>query len=211
MRLTSMIFVATFAVAACQPQTPNDYRAVDTGGFNDTEADQAAREAALTGTEVEVAPLDSQDESDAGTETDGAEPTSDTSSISDEQDFDAVASRQTIESDAARIEANRAQYAVIEPTNLPNRQGNVPNIVEYALQTDNPVGVQLYKRFGFNSEDRFLRNCAQYKSPSMAQQDFLARGGPIRDRKGLDPDGDGYACAWDPRPFRVMASPAAAQ
>jgi len=204
MRLTPLIFVATFAVAACQPQTPNDYAGVDIGAFNDSAEDQAAREVALTGEDVDVVPLPGEPLVESP---DDAEVGPDTSTISDEQDFDAVSSRQTIESDAARLQANRAQYAVIEPTNLPNRQGNVPNIVEYALQTDNPVGVQLYKRFGIRAEDRFLRNCAQYKSPSMAQQDFLARGGPVRDRKGLDPDGDGYACAWDPRPFRLAAAP----
>ena len=36
----------------------------------------------------------------------------------------------------------------------------------------------------------------------LAQIEFLERGGPARDRLGLDPDGDGYACAWDPTPFR---------
>jgi hypothetical protein len=30
----------------------------------------------------------------------------------------------------------------------------------------------------------------------------LANGGPERDKEGLDPDGDGFACGWDPRPFR---------
>lgn len=46
------------------------------------------------------------------------------------------------------------------------------------------------------------RNCAGYASPDQAQIDFLANGGPQRDRKGLDPDGDGFACGWDPSPFR---------
>ena len=36
-----------------------------------------------------------------------------------------------------------------------------------------------------------------------AQIDFLAKGGPERDRLGVDPDGDGYACAWNPAPFRA--------
>ena len=31
---------------------------------------------------------------------------------------------------------------------------------------------------------------------------FLEAGGPKRDRKALDPDGDGYACGWDPAPYR---------
>jgi hypothetical protein len=36
----------------------------------------------------------------------------------------------------------------------------------------------------------------------MAQIAFLERGGPKRDTLGLDPDGDGFACYWDPAPFR---------
>lgn len=125
-------------------------------------------------------------------------------SISDEQDFNAVSSRQSIESDASRLEANRQQYKVIAPTDLPTRSGNVPNVVAYALQTNNPVGVPLYRRLGLVSEQRHLINCAQYGSSEQAQQDFLAQGGPVRDFKGLDPDGDGYACKWDPRPFRSI-------
>jgi hypothetical protein len=35
-----------------------------------------------------------------------------------------------------------------------------------------------------------------------AQEAFLAAGGPERDRNNLDPDGDGFACWWDPEPFR---------
>ena len=32
---------------------------------------------------------------------------------------------------------------------------------------------------------------------------FLAAGGPERDRKGIDPDGDGFACGFNPAPFRA--------
>ncbi len=45
------------------------------------------------------------------------------SSISDEQNFNAVAERESIESDAARLAQNRAQYVVIQPTALPQREG----------------------------------------------------------------------------------------
>ena len=122
-----------------------------------------------------------------------------TAGISDENDFDAVAQRQTIESDAARIAQNRAQYEVIQPEALPTRAGGEqPNIVAFALQTTHPVGARVYARAGLNGEGR----AAPYPSPDQAQIDFLARGGPERDRKGLDPDGDGYACTWDPTPFR---------
>ncbi len=120
--------------------------------------------------------------------------------ISDEQDFEAVSGRQTIESDAERLEANRARYTVIQPTELPTR-GQTPNIVAYALKTNNPVGVRLYRRV-LGNKGRAARACSKYATADLAQQAFLARGGPIRDTKGLDPDGDGFACSWDPTPFR---------
>lgn len=124
--------------------------------------------------------------------------------ISDEQDFDAVAARETIESDAERIARNRAQYTVIQPGALPVRPGESgPNIVEYALATNHPPGVQLYRRSALRFTDPLVA-CARYGSPDRAQEAFLAAGGPERDRRGLDPDGDGYACGWDPRPFRAV-------
>jgi hypothetical protein len=121
--------------------------------------------------------------------------------ISDEQDFKAVASRETISSDAERIARNRAQYEVIAPTALPQRDGSSgPSIVQFALSTTHAPGVQMYKRsslFGGNGS-----GCAKFASPDLAQEAFLAKGGPEKDRSGLDPDGDGFACGWDPRPFR---------
>ncbi|MEX0310302.1 MAG: excalibur calcium-binding domain-containing protein [Tateyamaria sp.] len=126
--------------------------------------------------------------------------------ISDENDFGAVSSRQSIESDAARLEANRQQYQVVQPTALPSRAGaSQPNVVQYALQTRHPKGTQVHRRFNVGATSKFQRNCAEYASADEAQIDFLARGGPERDRRGLDPDGDGYACGWDPAPFRRAA------
>ena len=124
--------------------------------------------------------------------------------ISDEQDFQAVSSRESIESDRERLEAQRDAYEVIRPTALPTRSGSgKPNIVAYALQTTNRVGEPIYSRSGFNSDNKFKRACAAYSSSDLAQEDFLASGGPERDRKGMDPDGDGFACYWDPSPFRA--------
>jgi hypothetical protein len=51
------------------------------------------------------------------------------------------------------------------------------------------------------------RNCAQFRSHDEAQEAFLAAGGPERDRLNIDPDGDGYACGWDPAPIRAAARP----
>jgi hypothetical protein len=125
------------------------------------------------------------------------------SGISGENDFEAVGERRSIESDAALIEQNRARYKVIEPEALPTRSGSgAPNIVAYALASEHPVGTRVYNRVGFNKESKYRRNCAKYPSPDRAQEDFLSRGGPKKDRLGLDPDGDGYACDWNPAPFQ---------
>jgi hypothetical protein len=122
--------------------------------------------------------------------------------VSDEQDFTAVSARETIESDKARIERNRSRYQVDQPTALPQRHGDAgPNIVEFALSTQHAKGTQMYRR----SSLRLTAGnaCNRYASPDLAQQAFLGAGGPEKDRKGLDTDGDGYACAWDPTPFRA--------
>ncbi len=137
----------------------------------------------------------------------GAVAAVDTTSLSDENDFGAVAARQSIESDAKRLAESRAKYVVIEPTDLPVRPGtNEISILEYALRTTNPVGVQIYRRSGLYNEELYLRSCNFYASPSEAQQVFLKRSGPKMDWMGLDPDGDGFACSWDPTPFRLAGS-----
>ncbi|WP_037308258.1 hypothetical protein [Ruegeria halocynthiae] len=129
--------------------------------------------------------------------------TTNNTTISDEQDFAAVSDRRTIESDAALIQQNRQTYEVVAPTAVPQRgTDGQPNIVQYALNTSNPVGTQLYSRAGFNLQAKAQRNCARFPSADQAQIEFLSNGGPQRDRKGLDPDGDGYACGWDPSLFR---------
>jgi len=127
----------------------------------------------------------------------------DNPALSTEQDFDAVSDARSIEDDAALRERQAAAYRVLEPGALPQRTENSgPNIVAYALQTTNARGQRLFTRFA-PSQQRFQRNCAAYRNADEAQRDFLARGGPQRDRLGIDPDGDGFACGWDPAPFRA--------
>lgn len=122
--------------------------------------------------------------------------------LSDEQSFDAVSGRETIESDAQRRAAQAAAREQIAPTAVPERPANTgPNIVAYALNAPNVKGQEWYSRSILSGEGRFRRNCAAYATPDDAQRDFLARGGPERDRRGIDPDGDGFACGWDPAPF----------
>lgn len=126
-------------------------------------------------------------------------------SISDEQDFDAVAARETIETDAERLARMAAQRVEVAPTAVPDRPGSTgPNIVEYALSTTHPVGQQVYRRSALRA-GRHEANCLSYQSADLAQQAFLSMGGPERDRQVLDPDGDGYACSWDPNIYRTAA------
>lgn len=125
--------------------------------------------------------------------------------ISQENSFDAVSDQRSIESDAARIAANRAQYQVIQPTALPQRGETGPNIVAYALSTSHPKGTKLYARRGLNAAARYNRSCGQFRHQDQAQIAFLEAGGPERDRNGMDPDGDGYACTWDPAVYRNVA------
>jgi len=124
--------------------------------------------------------------------------------MSDEQDFNAVKARETIESDKERIARNKALYQIDQPTALPQRSGQAETspAIQFALATSHPVGTPMYKRSGlqFRSPEAA---CQKYGSDLQAQEDFLASGGPERDRKGIDPDGDGYACNWNPAPFRA--------
>ncbi|MEM6636355.1 MAG: hypothetical protein AAF667_10720 [Pseudomonadota bacterium] len=122
--------------------------------------------------------------------------------ISDEQDFEAVSNRQSIESDRERLEQQKAQYQIIEPTALPRRPNSGANIVAFALATSHGVGEQVYRRLPAASANRAATRCARFTSDDQAQEAFLEAGGPERDRMGVDPDGDGYACGWNPAPFR---------
>ena len=124
--------------------------------------------------------------------------------ISNENNFEAVDAVRTIEDDKAHLAEIRAQYQVVQPTALPSRSGaSEPNIVQFALSSSNGVGESIYRRSSLGGgQAKFQRNCAKYPSPDLAQEEFLAKGGPDRDRLGLDPDGDGFACSWDPAPFR---------
>lgn len=217
-RMKPLIAAASVAfIAACADTSiPDSSAGVDTptgpgfgtvGGFEPVEgADQvfaplerdeviSAAEAALNG----GAPVDASPTNPA------PQVVSNAVGISDENDFDAVSDQRDIEQDAALIEQNRARYVLITPTEVPVRPGSdQPNIVAYALRTTNPVGAPLYSRFGFRSDARHQRNCAAFPSPDLAQEAFLAQGGPERDRRNLDPDGDGFACSWDPAPFRTV-------
>ncbi|MBI1218249.1 MAG: hypothetical protein GC186_06845 [Rhodobacteraceae bacterium] len=133
-------------------------------------------------------------------------PTENRAQISDEQDFNAVKSRVSIQQDADRLAQQRAQYQIINPQPLPPRpMSDGPNLAQYALSTTNNVGQKRYDRVNIFGHDSYLHACARYTSPDLAQMAFLKAGGPSRDPQGIDPDGDGFACDWDPAPFRKVS------
>ena len=206
------LVVAALTLAGCETPVPDSGAGV---GFEEYSNYQSQREAELGGTDPLVSGATISDETvDTNVNIDTAIPTGQVAEstvainrnnpgISDEQDFGAVSSRESIESDAKRRAAQQQAYQVIEPTALPTRGGTSgASIVEFALSTTNLVGQSIYRRSTILAQNRFDRNCAKYPSPDMAQEAFLKAGGPERDRRGLDPDGDGFACFWDPSPYR---------
>lgn len=207
-------------LTACAPAVPDSGAGGDAafGTYTDANSYRATRDTELNG----GAPLDAVGLTNQGTEisnevvppaqgTTATTPTApvritaNNPQISDEQDFGAVSNRQTIESDAERLRLLRENRQEVRPTAVPTRSGvdSGPNIVAYALQSRHPVGQKIYRRT-LSSQSKFDRNCAKYTSQDKAQADFLEKGGPQRDRLGLDPDGDGFACFWDPTPFRAV-------
>lgn len=93
------------------------------------------------------------------------------------------------------------QHPLSQPSyTAPSTRGT--DIAAYALGTEHSVGQSRYRRF-LGSEGRAARLCRRYPGADLAQRAFLESGGPERDKLGLDPDGDGFACNWSPEPFRA--------
>ena len=96
----------------------------------------------------------------------------------------------------------RDRLVVVQPGPLPNRTEGV-NVALFAKQTSNAVGDSVYRR-GTGARVAGMGNCGRFRDADAAQRAFLAGGGPDQDRYGIDPDGDGFACKWDPAPYRAL-------
>lgn len=194
-------------LVACSPRIPDSGAGVGFGDYGrymrerETQSQSAREPREAQEAQQPGAPLSAID----GTGTPGDDGAARRDELSDSQDFEAVAERETIESDRERLEQQRAQYREVQPTDLPDsRQDGGPSVVAYALRTSHPVGEERYSRFPFHLTN-WQSNCARFRSQDEAQEAFLSRGGPERDPGNLDPDGDGYACWWDPAPYRAAA------
>jgi hypothetical protein len=97
------------------------------------------------------------------------------------------------------LEEARSQLVIVQPGSVPPPVSGA-NIALYAQQTTNRVGERVYTR----SRSGGFGGCSRYSNPDDAQRAFLAAGGPQSDTKNLDPDGDGFACNWDPTAYRQL-------
>lgn len=78
-----------------------------------------------------------------------------------------------------------------------------PALQEYARVNMQAPGTRVYARpVGYGAVNANPQACAAYPDPTAAQTAFLAQGGPAVDPLGLDPDGDGFVCGWNPAPYR---------
>jgi hypothetical protein len=95
---------------------------------------------------------------------------------------------------------------MVQVTSVPTGATSAPNVMAYALQTRHAVGTAVHRRTNPLRWSRWERACLQFASQDLAQEAFLAAGGPDRDPNHLDPDGDGFACWWDPQIYRRAAA-----
>ncbi len=107
---------------------------------------------------------------------------------------------------AEKLESARKQRIVIE-TEKPFHSEDTVNIAAFARSTINKKGESVYTRRSFQTFDHWTE-CAFFNTNENAQRFFLKTGGPKEDLKNLDPDGDGFACDWDPAVYRQLAIPA---
>ena len=102
-----------------------------------------------------------------------------------------------------RREAAQQQLVIVEPEPVPQQNVNA-NVVAFARATTHPVGTRTYNRPAFRSRSQAAATCRRFDTVDEAQRQFLANGGPTTDRYNLDPDGDGFACAFDPERYRQL-------
>jgi hypothetical protein len=223
-----IVVLGLLALAGCEPEVPDSGRGVGFNDYGSYLSERAAREADLQRMGTDAQARGTPGVAAEGAITSGpltamtgvepplpgtAEPstvpgapvvTVDTNNpgISNTQDFGAVSQTDSIAANAARIQAQREQYRQVAPTPLPSRP-TTANAAQFALATSHAVGTKMYSRGPLGGISASA-NCRRYRSDDDAQTAFLEAGGPERDRLNLDPDGDGFACAWSPDFYRRL-------
>ena len=158
---------------------------------------QVAAAPQIPATQPPIAVREGQVTDEGGATSAAADPT-----ISDNS-FNSVTQRETIESDAERLEALSQERIVLEAEPLPSPTSQA-NLAAFARETQHRIGQRVYPRGSSRSTSAAARTCRTYGNSDEAQRAFLAAGGPQKDPMKLDPDGDGFVCGWSPEPFRSL-------
>ncbi|MDO5630521.1 MAG: hypothetical protein Q4G22_01650 [Paracoccus sp. (in: a-proteobacteria)] len=80
--------------------------------------------------------------------------------------------------------------------------GATPVLTRFAFAAQHAPGTRVWARPAAVSAAQAARVCAQFANADQAQVAFLTAGGPEADPQGMDPDGDGFVCGWNPAPWR---------
>ena len=92
-----------------------------------------------------------------------------------------------------------ASYQPVTPRAAPaGPRARTAGVEAFARGAPNRVGQSVYVRDGAADRRGLSPDCGRYAADDRAQEAFLNAGGPQVDVLGLDPDGDGFACGWDP-------------
>tara|TARA_B100000287_G_scaffold142572_1_gene134365 strand:- start:372 stop:1070 length:699 start_codon:yes stop_codon:yes gene_type:complete len=223
MTLKAFIFLSAFSIISCQtemqegratmvknvsPYTEEISTSIIEATEGVTQLAEAASENILEGTK-ELVENASSSLKEAGEKLAGEEEQKDLTSAlsSDDGTLDLSQfsfEQQKIDRDeaAAFILEVREKRIIIQPGDIPDIIATV-NIAAFARSTINPVGKRIYRRNYIRTGDE-LNNCSRFRIKDDAQRYFLANGGPELDPLKLDPDGDGYACFWNPEVFRLI-------
>lgn len=80
----------------------------------------------------------------------------------------------------------------------------IPRVAAFAIRTTHQPGQRQWRRNPLRADGQNL--CSQFPTRDQAQDRFLSEGGPERDPNGMDPDGDGFVCGFDPSDLRASAN-----
>ena len=106
---------------------------------------------------------------------------------------------------AKKLEDAKNERIEIEVDNSTNYSAYV-NVAKFARDTTHKKGEKIYTRSSFSIYNNW-NECSKFKTQDDAQREFIKDGGPYNDKFNLDPDGDGFACKWDPEIYRELSIP----
>ena len=103
---------------------------------------------------------------------------------------------------AKRREKLKAGRVVLEASRKEKIATKSVNLAVFARSVSNKLGEKIYYRNIVSSGDGSA--CKKFHNKNAAQIFFLENGGPKNDFHYIDPDGDGFACNWDPEIYRKI-------